>query len=338
VVFLQGSNAPKNFASHGTYSWAGYANHDLEYGAQFGWAVRNCHSTVLRLLVEVERGRVFKGILGWFRGNPKTSFHSACSSGIYSMVLLRMLTNNHPGSDGTVLVDAARNGYSSVVDLILEHALDKWKDNQTAIQSALQASAERGHIAVVERLISTGAIPNRISTFDKPTALQTAAAGGHLAIVYRLLSVGADIDTRPSDSKPTPLQAASAGGYLAVIDRLLSAGADVNTCSPQTPLQAAVSEGHLAVVNRLLAAGAEVDLSPGHNAQTPLERASAGRHVAVVQRLLSVGANAMVSSTESSASSFSRRTPSCCSGTASSRRCCERISYSRHTVFSTSGD
>ncbi|KAF8242919.1 ankyrin [Wilcoxina mikolae CBS 423.85] len=258
----------------------------MHYGAQFDWSIRNRCPVVLRLLVEVV-GK--KGIRQYFRlipGDPNMSFHSACSNGHYSMVLLRLLINDHPGSDGTALVEAARHGHSAVVDLVLAHAIAKWEDNRTAIQSSLQASAARGHISVVESLISAGANPNSISTFGEPTALQAAAAGGHLAVVYRLLSAGADVDARPSESNLTPLQAASAGGHLAVVDRLLSAGAD-----------AAALGGHLTVVDRLLSAGAIVDLSPGDGEQTPLETASAKGHVAVVQRLLSAGANITASST-----------------------------------------
>jgi len=57
------------------------------------------------------------------------------------------------------------------------------------------------------------------------TALQAAAEGGHLAVVDRLLEKGADVNAEPTAYGRTALQAAMEGGHHAVVKRLYRAGA-----------------------------------------------------------------------------------------------------------------
>lgn len=48
--------------------------------------------------------------------------------------------------------------------------------------------------------------------------MQAAAEGGYLAVVDRLLENGADVNAKAFDGGKTALQAAAGGGYLAVVD------------------------------------------------------------------------------------------------------------------------
>ena len=96
---------------------------------------------------------------------------------------------------------------------------------------------------------------------DGRTALQAAAEGGHRAVVERLLQQKADVNAHGYNGR-TALQAAAEGGHLAVVERLLQQKADVNAAATgarykgRTALQAAAEGGHLAVVERLRIAGA----------------------------------------------------------------------------------
>ncbi|OCK73532.1 hypothetical protein K432DRAFT_232652, partial [Lepidopterella palustris CBS 459.81] len=57
---------------------------------------------------------------------------------------------------------------------------------------ALQAAAEGGHLAVVERLLLEKAEVNAAAgEHNGRTALQAAAGGGHLAVFKRLQQAGA---------------------------------------------------------------------------------------------------------------------------------------------------
>ena len=58
-------------------------------------------------------------------------------------------------------------------------------------RTALQAAAEGGHLAVVERLLQWNADVNAAAAgYDGRTALQAAAEGGHLVVVERLRAAG----------------------------------------------------------------------------------------------------------------------------------------------------
>ncbi len=61
---------------------------------------------------------------------------------------------------------------------------------------------------------------------DGATPLCIASEKGHLDVVDRLLSAGAGVDAA-TNTGATPLYVASQNGRLEVVDRLLSAGAGV---------------------------------------------------------------------------------------------------------------
>ncbi|KAF2192450.1 hypothetical protein K469DRAFT_745887 [Zopfia rhizophila CBS 207.26] len=131
-------------------------------------------------------------------------------------------------------------------------------------RTALQAAAEGGHLAIVERLLQEKADVNAAAAkHSGRTALQAAAEGGHLAIVERLLQEKADVNTAVAkQSRRTALQAAAGGGHLAIVERLLQEKADVNATaveySGRTALQAAVEGGHTMVIELLCEAGIKV--------------------------------------------------------------------------------
>src|SRR5436305_963285 len=102
-----------------------------------------------------------------------------------------------------------------------------------------------------------------VSGMDKhqPTALQATAQRGHLEIEDKLLVVNADVNAAASNYGLTALQAAAEGGHIDVVERLLAANADVNAAASNyglTALQAATKAGHIRVIERLKKAGAAI--------------------------------------------------------------------------------
>ena len=80
------------------------------------------------------------------------------------------------------------------------------------------ASAEKGDVNSVKRLLSLGVDPNVIDRSGK-TALLAAVSGGHIELVEALLDAGA----QPS---PSALITAAFHGNLAILESLIDAGAD----------------------------------------------------------------------------------------------------------------
>ncbi|KAF7508070.1 hypothetical protein GJ744_009652 [Endocarpon pusillum] len=160
-------------------------------------------------------------------------------------------------------------------------------------RTALQAAAEGGHLAVVERLIQEKADVNAAAgDGNGRTALQAAAGGGYLAVIERLIQEKADVNAAAAEgySGRTALQAAAEGGHLAVVERLIQEKANVNAPAGgfgRTALQAAAEGGHLAVVERLIQEKADVNAAAArYDGRTALQAAAGGGHLAVIERLI----------------------------------------------------
>ncbi|XP_064110409.1 protein fem-1 homolog C-like [Macrobrachium nipponense] len=92
---------------------------------------------------------------------------------------------------------------------------------------ALWCASVKGHYRIVEFLLSKGANPNGVTTFES-SPLRAACEQGHLHTVRLLVQHGADIDAT-NESCVTSLMIASFYGYLEIVKCLLDAGADVNS-------------------------------------------------------------------------------------------------------------
>ena len=187
-------------------------------------------------------------------------------------------------------------------------------------KSALMAAAEKGHLAVVEKLLAAGANVNAHARYpevedsymyDKGagmTALVFALKNGQSAVAERLLAAGANANDgghegcKPESSScghsPYPLGLAAARGDAKMVDALLQHKAD-----PSTGLGSAASAGRTEMVKLLLDKGAKVDKST--DCGTPLSCAVSGgglyeegcssSQTEIVRLLLSKGANPNVS-------------------------------------------
>ena len=119
-------------------------------------------------------------------------------------------------------------------------------------------AAQKGHKAVVRRLLAAGAEVDKVWN-DGATPLIIAAQNGHKAVVGALLAAGAEVDKAANEGK-TPLFIAAQNGHEAVVGALVARGAEVDKAriDGATPLIIAARNGHDALVEMLVAAGAAV--------------------------------------------------------------------------------
>lgn len=151
-------------------------------------------------------------------------------------------------------------------------------------RTALQAAADRGHRAIVEKLLKLGAEVNaKASPSAGRTALQAAAHGGYSSIVELLLEHGADVNAPAARYKGfTALQAACLNGHCDLVALFLEKGADLYAVGggygDGLPLHAAAQSGSVEVVKVLLDAGVDVNACSPRRGQTALQSAAVAGH------------------------------------------------------------
>lgn len=153
----------------------------------------------------------------------------------------------------SLLMRAAREGNLDLVDFLLRNranvrAQTSWGD------SAMSLAAQKGHTAVVRRLIEGGGPVNQSGW----SAILYAAMEGHVDTVKLLLEKGANPDSR-APSQLTPLMIASRNGHIDVVRSLLAAKADPNAKNDRgdTALKWALASQNTDIGELLKAAGAK---------------------------------------------------------------------------------
>ncbi|KAI4191398.1 MAG: hypothetical protein LQ348_003532 [Seirophora lacunosa] len=262
------------------------------------------------------------------RSEAFTSIHLAAYAGL-PWLLLKIFELKLPrnlevrDSHGNVpLLWAARNGYSSVLQLLLDKGAAIRAENHDGV-TALYWAANNGHAACVGLLLKNGA---NCKPRDKVgwTSLHRAAFNGHTEIIRILLDNDADIEAMDS-TRWTALMRAATTGNLEVTSLLLSKSANPKTRDMEgcTPLHHAAAFGHSQIIKLLLEYGADLEARDnekwtvlhqaawnGHektvkyvlkrggditakadNGWTALHQATWNGHHAVVKRLLQEGAD-----------------------------------------------
>ena len=156
-------------------------------------------------------------------------------------------------------------------------------------QTALHYASERGHLKVVEALLSKGAEID-VEDEDRCTPLMLAAGRGHNDISLCLIDHDADVNKKER-RKGTTLHYASERGDLKVVKALLSKGAEIDVEDEDrcTPLMLAAGRGHNDISLCLIDHGADVNKKDGCT-RTALHYASQRGNLKVVEALLSKGA------------------------------------------------
>ena len=125
----------------------------------------------------------------------------------------------------------------------------------------LLAAAQNGHTDICGLLLAHGSNVNEMEPESKMTALHTAAIRGHKAVVEALLSWGAIVDPQNHGGR-TPLFAACQEGHLACLLALLKAGASVSMPNNHgdLPIYFAAQENRVEIVTTLLDYGCSPDM------------------------------------------------------------------------------
>ena len=125
----------------------------------------------------------------------------------------------------------------------------------------LIAAAEIGNTDICGLLQAHGSNVNEIRLDTKDTALHEAALRGHVALVEALLSWGAAVDPQ-SHGGFTPLQNACQEGHLPCVLALLKAGASVTLPGQggRLAIHIAAGKNKVGVVRALLEHGCHPDM------------------------------------------------------------------------------
>lgn len=129
-----------------------------------------------------------------------------------------------------IIVDAARDGFVEIVQLLIPH-------DKEFLHDALLSASENGHEPIVASLLSNGIVPKSNHEFPpislpgwspqgQKCPLVEAARGGHFGTVRLLLEAGADIEG-VSVGDETALMVAAKRGDLEMVEFLLSIGAKI---------------------------------------------------------------------------------------------------------------
>jgi ankyrin repeat protein len=135
----------------------------------------------------------------------------------------------------TSLMAAAIDGDLDLVQQAIEAGANLDRYDWNLGYSPLGMAIDRGHVEVVQCLLSAGANPHNGST--STTALGLAAERGESEIVQMLLPRGVDVNAPVGRDGWTALLAAIKNGHRAVVQLLVTAGANVNVWSQgETPI------------------------------------------------------------------------------------------------------
>ena len=184
---------------------------------------------------------------------------------------------------GPVLMIAANEGFTAMVDLLLDFGADiEGKDDLW--QYPLMCATARGRTEVVRRLLERGALLD--AGWPHQTALSEAIKEGHLDLYHWLLQQGA---------KRSPLEAVLLGDLVWLEENLDTAiqnkgGIKIYLDSPLGLVHTAVELGNVAIVQALLQRSPDLSES-SFNKKDLLPLAARCGHLDIIRLLLGFGAD-----------------------------------------------
>lgn len=154
-------------------------------------------------------------------------------------------------SGGSALEVAAARGFVEIVSLLIQNNADVHRSSATI------EAARNGHTGVVSMLLDEGVDVNYKVKKLGCSALMLATANGHLETIKFLLSKGADISAVSNDGY-TPLMFAVRSGLKESASFLIASGADVNQLTTRGVALHLASRGAREMIKMLIHAGAVV--------------------------------------------------------------------------------
>nr|CCC93143.1 putative ankyrin repeat protein [Trypanosoma congolense IL3000] len=152
------------------------------------------------------------------------------------------------GSERLTIYDACRRGDETRVNEYVGNG-GCVTDYDSHRMTLLHHAAFSGNIRVVELILSAQEKGQKIDIdaldADGWTPLHYAADRGFVAVVEKLVEEGANVNCR-DQMRRTPLHLAAGRGQVDVVKRLLKVGAScaMKNAAGQTPLQCAVTNNH----------------------------------------------------------------------------------------------
>ncbi|MEM1394776.1 MAG: ankyrin repeat domain-containing protein [Cyanobacteria bacterium P01_H01_bin.150] len=180
-------------------------------------------------------------------------------------------------NNGWTLLDiAANNGFTEIVNLLLQNENYVNREKNKRFHEALFMPIVRGHIDIVKAFIAAGADVNYL--WSCGSGLHYAIHHSRLEIIELLLANGADINIREPEEdgkKSTPLMETAYRGSSKIARILIEKGADINArdAEGKTALIIAAGFGNAEVAGELILAGADID-AKDNNGHTALMYAS----------------------------------------------------------------
>lgn len=182
-----------------------------------------------------------------------------------------------------MLAFAAAGGEPEIVQLALDHgAAINARSGANQSGAALFYAVTRGHLAVVELLVSRGANVNDVCYGPdfEATMLMLAAEHNHVPIVGFLIDKGAAIEAK-NDNHDTALMFAARAAAAPALNALIERGANIHCRSKEghTPLFYAAYNGRCDNIEVLLAAGADpLEKSESYGDEYDVSEIAARRH------------------------------------------------------------
>ncbi|XP_067675639.1 uncharacterized protein [Haliotis asinina] len=260
----------------------------------------------LLILIENSKDRLFEvaninvgDILGMTQETRPLvrTLSTACSPTKTEVGPEKVTPRMHGDNKDKLMHIAAANGFTRVVELLLDRVgtpIDVKGGND---MTALMYSCYLGHSDLTEWLIHRGADPELLDE-EGDNCLHLTCRGGSVDIAKSLIAVDMDINKRGEHGR-TPLMYASYNGHEEIVKLLLEKGAlpnlDVSSIDEKDNcLHLACVKGELRIVKVILDQ-AKVDIeSRGERARTPLMYACRHGQLETVKELLARHANTNV--------------------------------------------
>ena len=185
--------------------------------------------------------------------------------------------------------------YCNIINVVRAVLTQTASADQTDVygQTALSIAAERGHMILVELLLSRNDVDVDHKNSQGDVPLSSAAKYGHTAAVRTPLGKE-DVDVNYQTPRGyAPLHLAAEEGHYDVVELLLQHNVEIDARDifANTPLSLAAWEGHYEVVKLLLQRTSTTD-SIDKYGRTPLSLAASQGHCEVVKLLLQRTSNA----------------------------------------------